>query len=68
MQVYGFASNTDYYTKCQSGPFSKHIRVPVLAIQALDDPFMRPDTLPTVESCEGAPIRLSYHERGGVCV
>jgi predicted alpha/beta-fold hydrolase len=65
-QVYGFASNTDYYERNASGPFLKKAAVPILAIQAKDDPFMSPH-LPTQESCGDAPIKLAYYDRGGVC-
>ncbi|KAG5189883.1 Alpha/beta hydrolase protein [Tribonema minus] len=66
-KVYGFDSATDYYIKNQSGPFLKKVTVPLLAIQARDDPFMRADTLPTQETCEGAPIKLAYYDKGGHC-
>jgi hypothetical protein len=65
-QVYGFASNTDYYERNASGPFLKQAAVPILAIQAKDDPFMSPH-LPTKESCGDAPIKLAYYDRGGMC-
>lgn len=66
LQVYGFESNQDYYQKNQSGPYLQHIRVPLLAIQARDDPFMRADTLPTEESIGDAPVQLAYYDKGGI--
>jgi hypothetical protein len=35
--------------------------------QALDDPFMRADTLPTQESVGDAPVKLAYYPQGGQC-
>ena len=60
--VFGFDGFQDYYRKTQSGQFLKGVRVPLLAVQARNDPFMNPDKLPTVDDLEGAPVRLSYHE------
>ncbi|CAM9310490.1 unnamed protein product, partial [Phaeothamnion confervicola] len=65
--IYGFSSFVDYYEKAQSGPYLKKVRVPVLALQALDDPFMRAETYPTTGDLEGAPVRLVYHRYGGHC-
>lgn len=31
-------------------------------MQAINDPFMDPAKLPTVDDLQGAPVRLSYHE------
>ncbi|CAN0041804.1 unnamed protein product [Pylaiella littoralis] len=65
--VFGFDDYKDYYRKTQSGQFLKGIRVPFLAVQAINDPFMDPAKLPTLEDLQGAPVRLSYHEHGGHC-
>ncbi|CAM9505020.1 unnamed protein product [Ectocarpus fasciculatus] len=65
--VFGFDDYQDYYRKTQSGQFLKGVRVPFLAVQAINDPFMDPAKLPTLDDLEGAPVRLSYHEHGGHC-
>ncbi|CAN0019810.1 unnamed protein product [Ectocarpus sp. 6 AP-2014] len=65
--VFGFDDYQDYYRKTQSGQFLKGVRVPFLAVQAINDPFMDPAKLPTVDDLQGAPVRLSYHEHGGHC-
>ncbi|CAM9642327.1 unnamed protein product [Scytosiphon promiscuus] len=65
--VFGFDDFQDYYRKTQSGQFLKDVRVPFLAVQAINDPFMDPAKLPTVEELQGAPVQLSYHEHGGHC-
>jgi predicted alpha/beta-fold hydrolase len=65
--IYNFKSNVDYYEKSQSGPFLKFIKVPLLAIQAIDDPFIESSTLPTEKDLQGAPVILRYHDYGGHC-
>lgn len=57
---------------CASGGFLRKVRVPSLAINALDDPFMDPTSLPTVAGapCDVgplAPVRLVCHAYGGHC-
>ncbi|CAM9622276.1 unnamed protein product [Laminaria digitata] len=65
--VFGFDDYQDYYRKTQSGQFLKGVRVPLLAVQAINDPFMDPKKLPTLDDLRGAPVRLSYHKHGGHC-
>lgn len=65
---FGFDDFQDYYRKSQAKQFLKDVRVPFLAVQALNDPFMdREKNNPTLEDLQGAPVRLSYHEHGGHC-
>jgi predicted alpha/beta-fold hydrolase len=42
----GFADEVDYWTRASSGPYLARIRRPTLTINALDDPFIPPDSLP----------------------
>ena len=44
--LHGFAGMQDYYDKCSSTHFLQGIERPTLVINALDDPFMRPDVIP----------------------
>ncbi len=44
--IYGFIDKTDYYIKNQSISFLKNIRVPTIAINARDDPFVEEKALP----------------------
>ena len=44
--LHGFANKDDYYDKCSSVHFLKHIERPTLIVNALDDPFMTPDVIP----------------------
>lgn len=42
----GFADEVDYWARASCGPHLVHIRRPTLLINALDDPFIPPGTLP----------------------
>jgi len=44
--LYSFASAKDYYQQSSARQFLKHITVPTLIIQSVDDPFMHPTILP----------------------
>ena len=61
--IYGFRDAADYYTQCSAGPHLGAIRTPTLMIQALDDPFMTPDSLPerAAELGPGVTLELSAH-------
>lgn len=66
-KLYGFEDKFDYYARCGSKWFLKHIRVPVVAINAVDDPFIDDKSLPEEADVQGAPVRLVYHAHGGHC-
>eukprot|EP01039_Chlorochromonas_danica_P011542 gene11542-12923_t len=66
-KLYGFNDKWDYYAKCGSKWFLSKIRVPVVAINAIDDPFIEASSLPTEADVQGAPVRLIYHPYGGHC-
>ncbi len=60
----GFRDAEDYYERASSGRRLHSIAVPVLAIQAADDPFMTPAVLP--EPAQLPPsMTLELCERGG---
>ena len=62
--LHGFASAEDYYRRCSSRYFLSAIRVPTLIIQALDDPFVFPHTVP--ELAELAPgTEMELYPKGG---
>ncbi|PKM29475.1 MAG: hydrolase [Gammaproteobacteria bacterium HGW-Gammaproteobacteria-11] len=44
--LHGFASAEDYYRRCSSRFFLGAIRVPTLLVQALNDPFVYPHSVP----------------------
>jgi predicted alpha/beta-fold hydrolase len=62
--LHGFADAHDYYRRASSRYYLDGIGVPTLLIQALDDPFIFPGSLP--QSDELAPgTTLELHSRGG---
>ncbi len=62
--LHGFASAEDYYARCSSRQFLKHIEIPTLLIQARDDPFLWPTALPTRAELSPA-VTLELTEHGG---
>jgi predicted alpha/beta-fold hydrolase len=62
--LHGFASKDDYYDRCSSLGFLRSIQRPALIINALDDPFLRPDIIPD-ESRLSDFVTLEVSERGG---
>ncbi|KAJ1647932.1 hypothetical protein LPJ64_000744 [Coemansia asiatica] len=75
-QVFGYKDAADYYEKNSSAQFMPDIRIPFLAITALDDPvcperFIPRDTFSTNPHLVLALTRygghLGYHEKPGVC-
>mmetsp|Transcript_6526 Transcript_6526/g.22015 ORF Transcript_6526/g.22015 Transcript_6526/m.22015 type:complete len:384 (-) Transcript_6526:58-1209(-) len=64
--VFGFESAWDYYEKAASRPLLDRITVPTLVLNALDDPFIEPRSLPRPEEVP-RNVRLVYTERGGHC-
>lgn len=62
--LHGFRDSADYYMKCSSRQYLRHIRVPTLLIQAKDDPFMSPDVIPERNELS-ASVTLEAHEHGG---
>ena len=66
--IYGFKNKLDYYTQSASKQYLHKIRVPTIAINAIDDPFVDEFTLPTEKDDVGeAPVRLIYTKTGGHC-
>jgi predicted alpha/beta-fold hydrolase len=45
IKVHGYKDVEDYYQDASSLPYVKDIQIPVLAINAYDDPFVNPDVL-----------------------
>lgn len=59
--LHGFEDAEDYYRQASSGPFVARIRIPVLIVQAKDDPFMPDDPLPRPSPW----VRIEAPSRGG---
>lgn len=62
--VHGFKSAQDYYNKCSSKQFLKHIVTPTLIIHAKDDPFMTQKILPNKNDLSKY-TKLEIYENGG---
>lgn len=62
--VHGFKDADDYWSKASSKPLLKHIAVPTLVINALNDPFLPADALPAAEEVS-AHVSLEYPDTGG---
>jgi predicted alpha/beta-fold hydrolase len=63
--VHGFAGAADYYARSSSGPFVSRVRVPLLLLNAADDPFIPPAALPRDAVRTSDFVRLEISERGG---
>lgn len=62
--LHGFASATAYYRDASCGQYLAGIRRPTLIVQALDDPFMSPEVVPSEYSL-AAHVRLEISTHGG---
>lgn len=63
-KLYGFKGVQDYYQRSSSRQFLKSIAVPTLIIQAMDDPFMTPEVLPSVDELSHM-VNLEVTSGGG---
>jgi uncharacterized protein len=62
--LHGFHNAEDYWDRSSSKPWLKHIEVPTLIINALNDPFMPPSVLPGTGDVSSA-VTLEFTEQGG---
>ena len=62
--LHGFADEEDYWRRASSGPYLPHIRRPTLLLNALDDPFVPPTSLPDPRTLPPA-VRAEFVPRGG---
>jgi len=62
--LHGFEGKDDYYGSCSSVSFLDRIDRPTLIVNALDDPFMSPDIIPS-ESRLSSSVTIELSERGG---
>lgn len=62
--LHGFASVDEYYQKSSSRQYLKHIQIPTLLVQALDDPFMTEDIIPEPHEIS-AYVQLEVTKNGG---
>lgn len=63
--LHGFASAHEYWTRCSAGAFLAGVRRPLLAIAALDDPMVPPDSLPVEAARRNPRVELVVTPAGG---
>lgn len=61
----GYADAADYYARCSSLPVVSAVRVPVLVLNAQDDPFLAPECYPRDQALASAWVYLETPARGG---
>jgi predicted alpha/beta-fold hydrolase len=63
--LYGFTDERDYWARSSSGPYLADIRRPCLLINAVNDPFVPPSSLPA-ETVAGSPwLEALFPREGG---
>jgi len=62
--LHGFQNTDDYWTRASSKPGLKNIRVPVLVINARNDPFLPAAALPRPGEVSGT-VTLEQPDEGG---
>ena len=63
--AFGFKDADDYHAKASSLPYLKHISIPVLLIQALDDSILSPECFPYQIAEESNFLHLEISKNGG---
>ena len=63
--LHGFASARAYWSGCSAGAFLSGVRRPLLAIAALDDPMVPPDSLPLEAARRNPRVELVITPAGG---
>lgn len=64
-KAHGFSSANDYYEKSSSLQFLKHINIPTLIINALNDSFLSSECFPIKEAKENEYLFLEMPNYGG---
>ncbi|MBO7172825.1 MAG: alpha/beta fold hydrolase [Burkholderiaceae bacterium] len=62
--VHGYKDSMDYWTRCSSKPHLKNVRVPLLLLNAKNDPFLPAWALPTVDDVSEF-VWLEQPDEGG---
>jgi predicted alpha/beta-fold hydrolase len=63
--LYGFADERDYWTRSSSGRYLAGIRRPCLLINAVNDPFVPPASLPTEAVARSRWLEALFPREGG---
>jgi len=64
-KLHGFTGAADYYARSSSNQFVSKVGVPLLLINAEDDPFIPPAALPREAVSASAHVRFEISPRGG---
>lgn len=62
--VHGFKNAMDYWTKCSAKPWLKHVEIPLLVLNAKNDPFLPEWALPTLSDVSDM-VWLDQPREGG---
>ncbi|MGZ5112739.1 MAG: hydrolase [Usitatibacter sp.] len=62
--LHGFRDTDDYWTRASAKPLLHGVRVPLLLLNALDDPFLPAAALPAERDVSSA-VKLEFPARGG---
>ena len=62
--LHGFKNTDDYWSKASAKPLMQNIRVPALALNALNDPFVPASSLPTISDVSKS-VTLWQPKQGG---
>jgi predicted alpha/beta-fold hydrolase len=62
--LHGFSGKDEYYNRCSSLAFLADICLPTLIINAVDDPFMTPATIPEPEKLSDS-VQIEVASHGG---
>ncbi len=63
--LFGYASAEEYWVKASSKPFLPSIKVPTLLLTSVDDPFLRPASIPTDAAAANPFFYLEVSQFGG---
>ena len=63
--LHGFRDAADYWARASARPFLPGITVPALLLNACDDPFLTPESLPFAEAGAHPFLFLEAPDRGG---
>jgi predicted alpha/beta-fold hydrolase len=63
--LFGFADAHDYWTRASSRPYLPKIRRPALLINAVNDPFIPPASLPVAEVAQSPWLGAAFVPEGG---
>ena len=62
--MHGFKNADDYWTRASAKPLLKQVAVPLLLLNALNDPFVPAHSLPTLSDVS-ASVQLGQPPHGG---